>query len=489
MKKLIAYFTAVIMTMAVFTGCNDSDKDKEKSESASKSDSASQIIEENIPEEIVPNAESDFQYREVTAEESAKDVGGIVITGYIGVSDNVVIPRTINGKQVVAIDPLAFCPYTEEKLLRIQDVESETSEDEKGLDLGKVFNKLNNIDTGNRRGDAWNYRCNDEEGLENFKRGLSNLLPLSSIKSIKIPTTIKAFGFGVFAFCGNLQSVEVYDMPSDKPLAIECKNCIFFACGSLEKVNFYPNNYGYGTEDEYACCFNLHTAYLYPDSSGNVNISELLCNNKKIKEIYIAEGTTGISDCKITRYVYMNDSIVEFLPLVLSEYGVETIHLPFSLREVGEHTFCTHTAEQIGGVTYDEYADSVCTGEINKNINIIAPVGSYAEQYAKEHGIMVNGVLYEIEKQTEAPTEPETEEVTEEQADVIRYDKRWKFVYWRAANQYNMSDPSAKYALLYIDADDLPELYIECSKENKTYLLGIYNGIVTHSENTFSNGK
>ena len=409
MKKFITYFTATIMTMAVFTGCNDSDKGKEISESASKSNSALQVIDE----EIVPNAESDFQYREVTAEESAKDVGGIVITGYIGVSDNVVIPRTINGKQVVAIDPLAFCPYTEEELLRIQDVESESSGDERSLDLNKVLCKLTDIDDFNI---SVHWASLNEEttnkNLETYKQALSKITSISNITSVKLPTSIKFLGFGVFAFCTNLQSVEVYDMPSDKPLVIECKNAIFYACGNLEEVNFYPSNDGYGTDKEYVGCVNLKTVYLYPDKSGNVNLYYTLYSNKDIKEIYIADGTTSLSGSAGVGGM-TGDTVEYSSSFIIYEYGVETIHLPFTLKSIGMHTFCTDTNESLGSFILGE-EEPACNGIMNTNINIIAPAGSYAEQYAKEHGIMVNGVRHEIVKPTEKPDESESESSTEE---------------------------------------------------------------------------
>ncbi len=110
MKKMrwLALCAALLISGMNFAGCNGKEEN-------SDADSAAETVEstEEETKELVPNAESDFLWHALTADEvaDAQYVGGVVITGYVGDSDDVVIPKAIDNKPVVAIAEFAFSPY------------------------------------------------------------------------------------------------------------------------------------------------------------------------------------------------------------------------------------------------------------------------------------------------------------------------------------------------------------------------------------------
>lgn len=114
MKRLTALIIVSLMTASMFTGCGKTDDTDSRtiSKESVTSIKDSQVSDETSPDEIVPNAESDFVWHVLAAEETTnpKCVGGVVITSYVGESDKVVIPKTIDDKPVVAIGEFAFSP-------------------------------------------------------------------------------------------------------------------------------------------------------------------------------------------------------------------------------------------------------------------------------------------------------------------------------------------------------------------------------------------
>lgn len=102
-KKISITVCAGIMTMAMITGCAKENKDTTASTTQANiaDTTASASTEETtVVAELSVNPESDFKWTE--------EDGKIVITGYSGSSMDVVIPSTIEGKEVVAIDHHCF---------------------------------------------------------------------------------------------------------------------------------------------------------------------------------------------------------------------------------------------------------------------------------------------------------------------------------------------------------------------------------------------
>lgn len=398
MKRIIPALIALLLTASLLASCGSDDNSSSKvtsqpdssvTDSSTPDTADSSAPDSSVPdnEEITPNAESDFKYYELSAEDNKELAGGVCISKYVGTSNNVVIPQTIGGKQVVAIDQLAFCPYTEEEIINIQGGTEGPDGDDIGLSMPLALNKLSDMEIGRYYATVNGSESIEEiyTNLDKYKQALSTISSISSIESIKMPASLEFIGYGAFALCVNLKSVEVYEKTA-KPAVIECKNHIFFGCGNLESINFYVNDSrSGGTDDQLYGCINLKTAYLYPDDDGEVNMFFTLCGCRNVKEIYIADGTTYLAGN--SGVGGMGGDLVSYdTEFILYEYGIEKIHLPFTLKEMKEHTFCTDTNETLDSFILGE-EEPPCNGIMNENITIITPAGSYAEQFAKDNGI------------------------------------------------------------------------------------------------------
>lgn len=390
MKKVFAGVLALALTVSgVLCGCEDnsgSSKSKEK--------------------KLEPNEAGDFKWQEITADDDQppENVGGIIINGYVGDRTDVVIPKSIQDKPVVAIDEYAFCPYSETEFKDVNDIdefedklfefagatdydvwyENVIEGNEEDIDtLPYIENSLNRSAYLNQKIDSM-YDKYKQDLLDKY---LEDDEFASDITSISIPATVNYIGFMAFGFCDSLETVEIYGKDNEKDFCVDC-DLPFFANTKLKSFNFYIKRYSNKKCFEY--CSSLEDVYIYPNSEGYVDLSWLK-DAENINSIHVAEGTTSISgiteniENRGTRKLpYSGSSNVIF------EKGVSEIYLPSSLEDISDHTFCTHIAEEFNCF---KCSKSECP-DIEKmecpayaSVIIIAPEGSYAESYADENGI------------------------------------------------------------------------------------------------------
>ncbi len=550
MRKMrwLALCTVLLISCMSFAGCNGKEEN-------SAVGSVTETVEstEKETKELIPNAESDFLWHALTAEEvgDSQYVGGVVITGYVGDSDDVVIPKAIDNKPVVAIAEFAFSPYRYDDFRYYGEFEGGFSKqtypfvkliENTGIldEYETIFQKMNadeNIQEayhdnrffayirylleGEKKAEklpsevfnqfeSWcqsytpeqlhffngykeyadegspvavfllditnNLRSDDDEKYLDIIRtdvieSMKDYEHVSDLKRVMLPNTIALIGGGAFAYCDSLEKVCIYDVKDDEIPFIDdevwtdvegmqnhrfLEGHQFTGCTALKETNFYLDVDDCGSQC-YQFCINLETVYIAPAENDALRMAYCVPDSQNLKNVYVSD------DCQ---------KISAAVSYKLYDTSACTFHLPSSVTEIGDEVFCQHNNKS--GDYYKEGGPEETPCEFD-GVEIITPEGSYAEQYAKEHGIKVNGVLHEVVKPTEAPTEPTTEAATEAQDD-----DSWKEAYVTEITRFesqNLTENSDfGYALYYIDEDDIPELYMLSKTTGVAAICGFYNG-------------
>ncbi len=526
MKKMrwLALCTALLISGMSFAGCNGKVEN-------SAADSATETVEstEEETKELVPNAEGDFLWHALTADEigNSQYVGGVIITGYVGNSTDVVIPKVIDNKPVVAIAEFAFSSIAKEDIWHVESDGSDADplltmadylgfidendriyavkdfvDDNFGennceelLEELNVSVKRSMVDLLRSKSDKMSDKLSqliEEYGEEEIEAALKfefdimkahrevntffcasqdeiygallNHEPTTKVKNVYLPNSIKYLLGYSFAFCDSLEKIEVYGIEEgeipvinvDSIIDIDYEAYPFLACTNLKSTNFYLNVEETGGSHRcYNFCMRLENVNIYPSASGEISLP-----------------TGGYDDLDYLTTVNIADDATYIGGYWgrYSDFSGCTFYIPDSVTEIAEHTFCNHLYDgrSEGSPDVEECISA-------EGLEIITPEGSYAERYAKEHGIKVNGELHEVVKPTEVATEPPTEAATEAQDD-----DSWKEAYVTEITRFesqNLTENSDfGYALYYIDEDDIPELYMLSRTTGVAAICGFYNG-------------
>lgn len=318
-------------------------------------------------QKLEANAESDFTWYENEESDSIIPKGGIVISGYVGTDTEVVIPESINGKAVVAIDECAFSPYTKDEI--------EGTEYDEGYNF---FNDILGLDVGSDLGTSYL-----DEDIAVYMKDHEKK---SRITSVHIPDSIKCIGQYAFFFCDSLVEISTYGDSKD---AIYVSHNTFECCSDLKVIDF-----PIGLNKNYSK-FTLNESDIFNYSSSIEEISfegigecelplQVLLEYANPKKIVITGDVTSV---KGGVYQYAGGmGIVCYTGNALKNCE---IYIPDSVTEIELGLFINEDSDYVEDMINDETTDysfeDVVT--INPNITIITPAGSYAEEFAKEYGI------------------------------------------------------------------------------------------------------
>lgn len=228
----------------------------------------------------------DFQYKYV------KETDSILIAGYIGNEEVVVVPSEIDGKTVTEIRHMGDCynygeinPDTKEIIIpegvkkiagftpclhvvkvvipnSLEEIERYTFDNCEELQFIELPNSLKEI------GEDAFFRC-------------------MSLKEVTLPDNLKTIHSGTFAFCENLEKVTI-------PYGVKkIEDGAFDGCSSLEKVSI-PDSVTVLGEDAFFCCTKLSKVKL----SNNIRvIGEECFNGCSIKSIRLPKKLIRIEKC------------------------------------------------------------------------------------------------------------------------------------------------------------------------------------------------
>ena len=172
-------------SIANSSGAENSQTSSNVSDSNSSSGAASEENKDmwNVIPEIPVTEESAFEYK------YDSDLGGMVITDYLGGSEKVRIPDSLEGKRVVKVDL-----FKSEKEL----TELILPDGVKDVTLSRtVMNSLQYV----------NFTVEREESEDIFYEGS----PMPNLVGIYIPNGLEELPYGAFADCINLTSIAIPD--------------------------------------------------------------------------------------------------------------------------------------------------------------------------------------------------------------------------------------------------------------------------------------
>lgn len=295
-----------------------------------------------------------------------------------------VIPKSINGKAVVAIDEYAFSPFTDiDEICKYQNSLIENKSEELSNKVFEFQKKM--MDEEDFHGDILDF---DREYIA------KNSEPLSKITSIYIPSSIEFIGPSAFSYCDNVKEISVYG-DTEKEISIDY-DC-FDHCISLVCLNgtFIPLDNSMDIQQTYQHCFSLKQLTLYPVNNeenklyvkidwlphGGFNL-ETEAYEYNLEKLILAEGTKSLAGGVEMSGGWRGKSL-----------SVKEIYIPASVEKIEPGCFINETCDEIEKLDEQKFEETgkginlETDATYKQDITIITPKGSYAEKFAKEHGI------------------------------------------------------------------------------------------------------
>lgn len=257
------------------------------------------------------------------------DRGTVIISGYIGESKDVVIPKRLRGKKVVRIDDSAF------KRTDITSVKIGGNVTAIGKSAFLQCEKLKKVEL--------------DEGVRAI--GDSVFSECTSLESVSIPSTLEKIGEGVFL------KTAVKDLDFSK------------------NENFVNDNGVIYNKDKTQLLFTLSnvdlTNFVCPDTVTSVD-SYAFYGHSEMKSVKLSNNLQKISsalflDCTGLKQLSVPESVVSIDMIAFSNCGLERVYIPSQVRKIEKGAFM----------------------QAEDKITVVTPAGSAAEKYAKEYKIKV----------------------------------------------------------------------------------------------------
>ena len=260
------------------------------------------------------------------------DDGSITITGYSGTETDIVIPDSINGYRVIAIDDVAF--WGNNSLINIIIPDSVT-----------------------KIGDNAFTECN-------------------GLVSIAIPDSVTSIGEAAFSGCRNLRSVTI----PDSVTSIGEK--AFYECESLVGI-IIPDSVTTINDESFSYCTSLENITI-PESVTTIGKNAFSCCESLVS-ITIPNGVTTIDDsafsgCISLSSVVMPNSLTSIgNTAFLGCYSLENILIPENVKKIGTAAcgYYYNIDYENDGIKYIKKTGFIIYGDMD----------TAAETYAEKNGI------------------------------------------------------------------------------------------------------
>ena len=353
MKRLGSILLALALVISSLEGINISfadESDKEISlEQKNRKDSLPNLKTISSDESI--NDSDELVYENFKYRVSELDKSEVIITGYIGNEENVVIPSEINGMKVIEIGDNAF--YECSDLTSVDIPEGVTS-------IGWcAFEGCSNLTS-----------VYIPQTVIYIGRGA--FAECSNLKNIDIPKEVEAIDYAAFEGCSNLTSI---DIPEKVTYIGEL---VFHECGKLTEINVSESNPEYKSIDGSLFSKDGKTLIVVPGGKSSCIIPKGVT---KIV-IYAFSGCSNLKDINIPEgVIYIEGSAFEGCS------NLTSINIPKGVTYIGWNAFegCSNLKKIYIPQSVTEIGEEAFSG--CNNLTIYGVANSKAEEYAKEYGI------------------------------------------------------------------------------------------------------
>lgn len=331
-------------------------------------------------EDTYENLEYDYgDFRYMVSNSYAK------ITRFDGKGDNIVIPKTIYGKEVTEIGEYAFSNCTNLKSVEIPNTVIKIGEHA----FSNCVN-LKNIEIPNTITEIGEYAFSYCEGLKNINipNGIKTIEERTfynciSLENIEIPHTVTSIKSGAFWECINLKDIEIPDS------VIELESA-FYGCKNLKSIKL-PKNITYIDVYSFNGCYELESIEMPKNIKSIGKYAFYDCTN--LKSIDIPDTVTEIGEwafrgCESLKEIKMPNELKDIKGFAFCCCtGIKNIEIPKSVISIGERAFesCSNL-ESAKIPNTVKNIDPTSFGWCDKLI-IYGPSDSYVEKYAKDNNI------------------------------------------------------------------------------------------------------
>lgn len=280
----------------------------------------------------------------------------IVLTAYNGDSVNIVIPKKVRGKKVVALGDGVF-QGTDIKSVEIPETVTQIEDN-----AFKGCAKLEKAVIG--------------ESVE--KIGSNAFVSCKSLKEVNIPASVKTVGSMPFGGCTALKDISIEDgadfvldngvlYNTDKTTAYFALDCVDFSQYKFPaSVKDFQSFFFFGNESI--------KSFAFPEGMKNVPESMfVMCSN--LKEVTIPDSVTRICNSAF-----------------LGCTSLDKLYIPSSVRTFEKYCFPVEVKKKNDKKDDADKKDSE-SNMFNPNFTLVVEKGSAAYNYAKS-----NGIKYELAK-------------------------------------------------------------------------------------------
>ena len=220
--------------------------------------------------------------------------------------------------------------------------------------------------------------------------------------NINISDSVTSIGNSAFSGCKALETITIGSGVTDIDVSV------FNDCDSLISFNVVSQNEHYFSES--GVLFKVDNKELVVFPRGRA------ITVYKIPDFVVSIGNTAFGDCKYLTDIIIPDTVTSIGEFAFAEcVSLKNVSIPDSLISIGAYAFfgCESLTNITLPISVKEIGErafgcSVYYGDVDPSFKIVGVVGSMAEKYAKEYGVVFIDVASHTHSYTSAITKQPT---------------------------------------------------------------------------------